>query len=46
MKKTIDVNGIGRALTGAWIETDAQIAERVMKSGRALTGAWIETDVG
>ena len=33
----------GRALTGAWIETEFRAVTKFRDLGRALTGAWIET---
>ena len=34
---------MGRALTGAWIETFQSSGYLLQSTGRALTGAWIET---
>ena len=36
---------LGRALTGAWIETRRAMMPTRLVLGRALTGAWIETGV-
>ena len=32
-----------RTLTGAWIETIAEVVKQKRGEGRTLTGAWIET---
>ncbi len=34
---------LGRAFTGAWIETRHSTVKHKMFAGRAFTGAWIET---
>ena len=41
---TLTTPRLGRALTGAWIETVWQPFRDASLTGRALTGAWIETD--
>ena len=35
--------GLGRSLTGAWIETSETSPNTSSALGRSLTGAWIET---